>query len=217
MTLHTLMDLVMDLFGVVNVPPLTPRYNIAPTQPILTVGLSSTGRGAGFMRWGLVPSWADDPKIGNRLINARGETVASKDAFRDAFRKRRCLIPADGFFEWVVEGKGKQPYLFQKADKTPFGFAGLWERWKPESGPDVLSCCVITTTANGTVSRFHDRMPVIFNGPDDFAAWLDPKATPEQLQQLLRPADDELLAATAVSKAVNNARYDGPDCIAAAE
>ena len=165
---------------------------------------------------GLIPSWSDGPKHGNLLINARGDTVASEGTFRDAFRQRRCLIPADAFFEWNAHGKDKQPYLFQRPNGQLFAFAGLWERWKPESGPEVLSCCVITTKANGTVRPFHDRMPVIFAGADDFAAWLDPKATPEQLQQMLGPAADELLTATAVSKAVNNSRFDDSSCIAPA-
>ncbi len=204
---------VAGLFDVLDVPALTPRYNIAPTQQILTIGQNATTRAAGSTRWGLVPSWADDPKIGSNFINARGETVGSTKAFRDAFRKRRCLIPADGFFEWNAHGKGKQPYLFQRPESRPFSFAGLWESWEPEDGPPLLTCCLITTAANGVVGQLHDRMPVIFSSADAFTAWLEPKATPEGLQKLLLPADDDLLTAVRVSKQVNNSKFDVPACI----
>src|SRR5260370_17722181 len=136
---------VANLFDVLDVPALTPRYNIAPTQPVLCIGQNSGRRAAGFMRWGLVPSWADDPKIGSNFINARGETVGSKNAFRDAFRKRRCLIPADGFFDCNAHTNGKHPYRFQRPESRPFAFAWLWERWEPEDGPPLLTCCLITT------------------------------------------------------------------------
>jgi putative SOS response-associated peptidase YedK len=207
---------VAGLFDVLDVPALTPRYNIAPTQQILTIGQNAATRAAGFMRWGLVPGWAADAKTGGQLINASAETVASKEAFREAFRRRRCLIPVDGFFEWKAEGKGKQPYLFQRPDQRLFAFAGLWESWQPESGSPLLTCCLITTTPNAVAGQVHNRMPVIFDGREAFAAWLEPSAAPDQLQLLLRPAGDDLLAALPVSKAVNSARFDDPKCVEAA-
>jgi putative SOS response-associated peptidase YedK len=204
---------IAGLFDVLDMPAVAPRYNIAPTQPVLCIGQNSGRRAAGFMRWGLVPSWAADAKTGGQLINARGETVGSTKAFRGAFRKRRCLIPADAFFEWNAHGKGKQPYLFERPDHRPFAFAGLWERWEPQDGPPLLTCCLITTAANGVVGQFHDHMPVIFSSADAFAAWLEPKTTPEALQKLLLPADDDLLTAVRVSKQVNNSKFDVPACI----
>jgi putative SOS response-associated peptidase YedK len=139
--------------------------------------------------------------------------LPSAPAFRDAFRKRRCLIPVDGFFEWKAEGKGKQPYLFQRPDHRPFAFAGLWERWQPEEGPLLLTCCLATTTANGLVKQFHNRMPVILDTADSVAAWLDQSGTVGQLQELLRPAPDDFLQPVLVSKKVNDARFDGPECV----
>ena len=204
---------VADLFSVLDMPALTVRYNIAPSQPVLCVGQNAGKRAAGFMRWGLVPEWAGDPEGGTKLINARAETVASKDTFRDAFRKRRCLIPADAFYEWKAEGRGKQPYLFQRPDGKPFAIAGLWERWLPANGPQLLTCCLITTTPNTVAKQVHNRMPVVFTEEGAFAAWLDPKATPADLQPLLKPAPDEALAVVKVSKAANDARFDGPECV----
>jgi putative SOS response-associated peptidase YedK len=212
-TLRTPAAEVASLFDVLDMPALPPRYNVAPTQSILTIGFNAGKRAAGFMRWGLVPSWSADDKGGVKCINARSETIAERPAFRDAFRKRRCLIPVDGFFEWKAEGKGKQPYLFQRPDHRPFAFAGLWERWQPEEGQPLLTCCLATTIANGLTKQYHDRMPVILDTTYAFAAWLEPGATVTQLQALLRPAPDDFLQPVRVSRAVNNARFDGPECV----
>jgi putative SOS response-associated peptidase YedK len=152
---------IAEAFDLADVPPLLPRYNIAPTQPVPVVRLdpASGERGLALLHWGLIPSWADDPAIGHRLINARAETVAEKPAFRSAFKRRRCLVVADGFYEWKREN-GKTPYYFRLKDDSPFAFAGLWDRW--EKGDElVASCTLITCEPNGVVAPVHDRMPVI--------------------------------------------------------
>ena len=189
-------------------PIFTPRYNIAPTQQVLAIRQRGEVREAVELQWGLIPSWADDPKIGNRLINARADTVATKPAFRQAFKRRRCLILADGFYEWQKVGKAKQPYLIHRPDDQPFAFAGLWERWK---GNDLVieSCTIITTEANDTLQPLHDRMPVILD-EQDHDRWLDSDADAEAL---LRPAPDELLETYPVSTQVNKPAQAGPELI----
>jgi len=197
-----------ELFGVEEAPELDPRYNIAPSQPVLAARVGSSGeREVVPLRWGLIPSWAEDPSIGNRMINARAEGVASKPSFRSAVRRRRCLIAADGFFEWCKVAGGKQPYLIRFADGRPFAFAGLWERW--EKGPDpVESCTIITTRPNALVAELHDRMPVIL-ASSHFAEWLTPgPVATDRLEALLAPFPADDMASFPVSRRVNSPAND---------
>jgi putative SOS response-associated peptidase YedK len=216
-TLRASGQAIADLFDLAEAPAMEPRYNIAPTQPVLAVRevASGTGRELVTLRWGLIPHWADDPKIGNRLINARAESVATKPAFQDAFRKRRCLIPADGFFEWQKQAGRKQPFYIRLKDGRPFAFAGLWDRWLSPDGEEVETCTVLTTEANEVVRPLHERMPVIVK-PDDFARWLDTQSqVPERVQPLLRSYPAGEMTAYPVSPVVNNPRNDSPKCVEA--
>jgi putative SOS response-associated peptidase YedK len=202
------------LFGCGFELPLTPRYNIAPSQPVPVVRLAGDQphtREVALLRWGLVPSWASDPKIAFSCINARSETAASKPAFRAGFRHRRCLIPADGFYEWRKKGKARQPFLFRRRDGQPFAFAGLWDRWAKGDGRET--CTILTTMANELVRPLHERMPVILPLAfyDD---WLKPHTdAPQWLQTTLRPFPAEEMEAVQVSRWVNDARHEGPECI----
>jgi putative SOS response-associated peptidase YedK len=196
-----------------------PRYNIAPTQDVMVVRADSAGvRTASPLRWGLVPSWSKGVAPGSPMINARSDTLAEKPAFRNAFRSRRCLIPADGFYEWRQAAGGakakKQPYYIHRPDGQPFAFAGLWERWRdPDSKLAIESCTIVTTTANKALSELHDRMPVIL-APNDYSLWLDTNITePTQLQPLLTPAPDDELVADPVSTHVNRVANDDARCI----
>ena len=216
MILATPVAEVQRLFGFPELPNLKPRWNVAPTQPVPTVRREEDGRHLVTLRWGLVPFWADDPSIGARLINARAETLAGKPSFREAFRKRRCLVPVDGFYEWKAEGKRKQGYAIRRRDRTPFAFAGLWERWNgPKGGPALAepleTLTIVTTTANAVLKPLHDRMPVILD-QTDWDLWLDPAAPPSVLEGLLKPAPDALLEAYAVGPRVNNVRNDDAEC-----
>jgi putative SOS response-associated peptidase YedK len=208
-------EALASLFPLLDLPDVTPNYNVAPTQAVLAVRVPA-GRDKpepAALKWGLVPSWADDPAIGNRLINARAETVAEKPAFRSAFRQRRCLVLADGFYEWQKVGRTKQPYRFRLRDGAPFAFAGLWEHWERD-GRALDSCTVLTTEANALVKPLHERMPVIL-APADFDRWLDPKAAKgPELQALLRPYPAEAMAAYPVDPRVNNARHNDAECVA---
>lgn len=200
---------------------LEPSYNVAPTNQVFVVYESGGVRQLDEMRWGLVPSWAKDTKIGNRLINARGETVATKNSFRSAFKKHRCIIPADGYYEWkVVPGqKAKQPFYIHRPDGEPYAFAGLWETWRPK-GDEVASdaeplhsCTVITTDANDRMTELHDRMPVMLP-PSQWSTWLDEdNHDTDLLGQLLVPAPNELITFHPVSTAVNNPRTRGEQLI----
>lgn len=213
-------EAVVRLFKVPDVPDLPPRYNIAPTQDAPVVREAGNGREFVMLRWGLVPFWAKDLKIGNRMINARGETVAGKPAFRQAFRRRRCLVLADGFYEWQQQPGGKQPWYIRQASGEPFAMAGLWECWRggkdaeadEEDVEPVETCTIITTTANEMMRRLHDRMPVVLDG-DGVDAWLDSEAQPDGLQGLLAPAPDGVLEAVPVSRRVNSPANDGPELI----
>jgi putative SOS response-associated peptidase YedK len=201
----------------VALPDLDARYNITPSQNVPLVLQEGETRQAAMARWGLVPFWADDPAIGNRLANARGDTVASKPSFRGAFRQRRGLMPADLFYEWqVIPGqKVKQPWCIRLADDAPFAMAALWERWTPKATPDaepLLSCCVITTEPNGTMGPIHDRMPVILHA-EDYARWLDPRTPAAEAQALIRPYDGAMRAYR-VSTYVNAPRNLGAECAA---
>ncbi len=202
-------------FGLDNLAPVepefyTPRFNVAPTERIVVIPTSDMQREARRMRWGLIPRWAKDASIGARLINARSESVDSKPAFRAAFRQRRCLIPADGFYEWLQTARGKQPYRLMLASGELFAFAGLWERWRDAQGEAVDSCCIITCEPNELAAKFHDRMPVII-APDDYETWLT--GTPEQALSLLRPYPPEAMRAYPVSAKVNRPGYDTPELI----
>jgi len=196
-------------------PELHPRYNIAPTQNIPIVREEGEKRRFALVRWGLVPHWAKDVKIGYSMINARAETVASKPAFRNAFRYRRCLITADGFYEWqVIPGsKTKQPWFIVLGNQEPMAFAGLWEQWRSPEGEELESCSIIVTDANELIKPIHDRMPVIL-APDDWNAWLETDAKNVQaLQNLLKPYSAEDMAAWPVSTTVNSPRNDTAECI----
>ncbi len=189
-----------------------PRYNIAPTHPVLTVTNDGQRRGE-LMRWGLVPFWAQDLKVGARMINAVGETASTKPAFRAAFKKRRCLVLANGFYEWKKEGTRKLAnYIYQK-NGEPMAFAGLWETWKSSEGPVVQSCTIITTSANPFIEPLHNRMPVILSDETQ-ALWLDPLTDdPKILEPLLIPAPSELLTCHRVPDMVNSVKNQGPECI----
>ena len=197
------------------VPSFQPRYNLAPTQPALVLRRHPhTGeKELTFLVWGLIPSWAKDPSIGNKLINARAETLAQKPAFRAAFRRRRCLIPADGFYEWKKTGAGKQPYFIARKDGRPMAIAGLWERWEAPDGSVIESFTLITTEPNELVRPLHNRMPAIL--PEDaFDSWLDPDADLHHLSELLRsPYPADLLRAWPVSPLVNSPAHDDPSLI----
>ncbi|HEV3204739.1 MAG TPA: SOS response-associated peptidase [Gemmataceae bacterium] len=203
------------LFQIMEFPEMEPRYNIAPTQTVAAVRIrpERNQREWALLRWGLVPSWAEDLKMGNALINARSETAAEKPAFRSAFRSRRCLIPADGFFEWQKQGAKKQPFHIRMKNAKPFAFAGLWESWKKDEEQTIETFTLLTTSANGVVKPYHDRMPVIVK-PEDFEPWLDPSLRdPKIVQPLLKPFADEDMTAIPVSMWVNNPRNQGPTCI----
>lgn len=190
----------------------TPRYNIAPSQPVLTL-IDAQEHRAGFLRWGLIPSWAKDPGIGDRMINARAETVAEKPSFRRALQKRRCLVLADGFYEWRKEGKKKTPLFITLKAREPFAFAGLWETWKSPTGEAIHSCTIITTTPNALMESIHNRMPVILPREAEMR-WLDRTVEdPQSLLQLLTPYPAEAMVAYQVSQFVNSPRNDTPACI----
>lgn len=199
-------------FGLEHPPALRPRYNIAPTQDVPVVRLNAAGaRELAQVRWGLVPRWAKDPSIGQRMINARGETVATKPAFRNAFRRHRCLVPANGFYEWKATDDGrKQPLWIGMQDHALLAFAGLFERWLDPEGHPLDTCTILTTQANALIARLHDRMPVIV-APEDYARWLDPDdANPADV---IKPFDGRRMTYWAVSARVNSVRHDDASLI----
>ena len=203
---------VADLFGLLEEPDLESRYNIAPTQqiPVVLEDGSSDGRTLEMMHWGLIPSWAKDPSIGSRMINARAETVSEKPSYRSAFKRRRCLIVADGFYEWKKTDDGKQPYYLRLESGDPFGFAGLWESWSMDGGEEMRSATIITTEPNGVAAEIHNRMPVILP-PDLYEAWLEPDNDDrEELLSMLTPYPAEEMEAYPVSKRVNRPANDEP-------
>ncbi len=210
-------ETVQAFLGLATRPQLAPRFNIAPTQPVAVARLqTATGdRILELVRWGLIPHWASDPTIGARLINARAETLAQKPAFRSSFRQRRCLIPADGFYEWQKTAGGKQPYHIRRLDGGPMAMAGLWDSWQAPDGDPISSCAIITTAANDLVRPIHDRMPVLLP-PENFELWLDPAVSDTaRLSELLAPAPATGLIAVPVSRRVNRADYDAPDLVVA--
>lgn len=207
------------LLDLSEAPYVEPRYNIAPTQPVAIARLNPQNqhRELTHTLWGLIPSWSKDPSIGAKMINARAETVAEKPSFRAAFKRRRCLVPATGFYEWQKQGSAKQPYFIYMKNKLPFAIAGLWEQWLSPDGTELQTCTLLTTTANELMEPLHDRMPVILS-PDDFAMWLGTgkDSTPrelDQLQHLLRPFDASNMDAYPVDKAVGNVRNEGAGLI----
>ena len=208
---------VVRLFGLDCRPNLPPRYNIAPNQEVPVVRDRGGGRTLDYMRWGLVPPWAKDAAIGQRMINARAETVMEKPSFRNAFKLRRCLIPADGFYEWKKEGKSKVPQYIRLKSGEPFGFAGLWETWSAPSGERIQSCTIITTKPNGLIAEIHNRMPVILPRNVE-AQWLDPDIEdPQKVLPLLSPYPEDEIEAYAVSTVVNSPRNDVATCVEPAE
>ena len=202
-------------FNLKKTPGLEPRYNITPSQDIAAVRLISgtPDRELVMLKWGLIPFWAKDKKIGYKLINARAEGIAGKPAFRAAFRQRRCLIPARGFFEWLHTTKTKQPYFVRLKETDILAFAGLWEHWQGEDGEIIESCTIITTRANTTVGKIHDRMPAIIE-PVQYENWLDPHAANQALLSMLKPFPAQQMVAYPVGLEVNNPKNDNPDCLA---
>ncbi|MBI2710215.1 MAG: SOS response-associated peptidase [Actinobacteria bacterium] len=217
-------DEIARYFDVTDVSEsvIDPSWNVAPTRDVWVVYESGEARRLDTFRWGLVPFWAKDPKVGNKMVNARAEAVPTSGAYKHAFRSRRCIVPADGFFEWkaVAGQKRKQPYLLRRADGEPLAFAGLWEEWRPDGRDDdttLRSCTIITTEANEDVSPLHDRMPVILPvGAWD--RWLAPDAADvDGLRGLLVPAPPRLLRVHPVSVEVNSARAEGPQLVVPVE
>jgi putative SOS response-associated peptidase YedK len=207
-----------EIFAVINSFDWSPRYNIAPTQTVAAVRANPDGKGRelALLKWGLIPSWAKDPKIGSSLINAGAETVATKPAFRSAFRKKRCLIAVDGFYEWqaIAGQKTKQPYYIAVKDVPAFAFAGLAEHWTSPDGTAADTCTIITTTANSLMQPIHNRMPVILD-PADYDRWLDPaQQDPNEVLPLLKPFAADRMQAVPVSTLVNSPRNESPQCIA---
>ena len=214
-------DDLLELFGPLDGPPvdLAPRYNVAPGQQVAAIRRERDARRLKMLRWGLVPPWAGDPGIGHRLINARAETVREKPSFRAAYRARRCIVPADGFFEWKREGERRRPWLFAMGNRQPFALAGLWESWTPapdtglpglfddpRPGDALETCTILTTGANGVVHPVHHRMPVILE-PAAAGAWLNGREVP------LAPFPEAAMTSVMVSTLVNSARHDDPRCI----
>lgn len=212
-TLHTPPEYLRKHFDVEEVPEVAESYNVAPSRPVAAVRTAGRRREMVLMRWGLLPAWAKEAKTAYSMINARAETVADKPAYCAAFRHRRCLIPADGFYEWKPSARGKQPYYIRMQDERVFAFAGLWERW--ERGGDVIeSCAIIVTGANDTIRPVHERMPVIIE-PPDYMAWLDPEMQgPDDIRQYLRPYPAAAMIAYPVGQRVNSPVNNDAQCIA---
>ena len=213
-SITTASEALRRLFGFEEQPNVEPRYNVAPTQAVPVVRRGADGkRHYGSLRWGLIPFWAKDLKIGARLINARAETLAEKPSFRNAVKQRRCLIAADGFYEWSGPKGAKQPHRFTLSDGGPFGFAGLWEQWRdPADGSEIESCTIVTCEANEVVRQIHPRMPVILP-PDAHETWLDTTRPANDALALLRPYPAEAMTSYPVSKALNRPVNDEPSMI----
>ena len=219
-TLRNPANTLVTQFRLESMPHLQPRYNVAPTQSIAIVRQvkNAPQRRLTFARWGFVPPWAKDASMGNRMINARAETVAEKPSFRTAFRRRRCLVLADGYYEWKKQGDQKQPFYIRLAEERPFAIAGLWESWAgtKEEPLDVSleTCTLITTDANALTSKIHERMPVILE-PDDYDLWLDLELNArDPLIRLLKSYDADEMVSDPVSTYVNNPTHDDPKCVA---
>ncbi|HYU50921.1 MAG TPA: SOS response-associated peptidase [Candidatus Limnocylindria bacterium] len=207
-----------ELAGIFEAEPITDdpggRFNVAPTDPASVVVQRDDRRALTIYRWGLIPHWATDPSIGTRHINARAETLATSRAFRESFARRRCIVPADGFYEWLRLNDRRQPFVIRRADDAPLGLAGLWSGWRdPSTGQVRRTFAIVTTQANAAVARLHDRMPVVLPR-DAWATWLDPRpAEIGELQALLQPAPEDWLEIFAVRPLVNNVRNDGPGLV----
>lgn len=215
-TLRTPAETIASLFNAIPIDGFhyAARFNIAPTQNVPVIHERDNGRVMSLMQWGLIPSWSKEPKMGYGTINARADTLATKPAFRSAYKSRRCLVIADGYYEWKAEGKKKQPYLYEIDGGKPFAFAGIWEQWWGEGkdAPPLESCTIITTDANALASQIHNRMPVILS-PNDYDLWLDPRVKDtSEVVPLLDQFPDERMSVRPVSTYVNNARNEGPDC-----
>lgn len=192
-------------------PDFADRYNIAPTSVVPVIRQSPEGeRVADLLKWGLIPHWAKDPGIGLKLNNARAESLAEKPSFRDAFKRRRCIVPASGFYEWKTKASGKQPYHVRLKSEEPLALAGLWESWRDPDGTVVRTFCIITTEANALMTKIHERMPVLLQ-PGDFTRWLDPQIPGTELGGLIGPYPAELMEAWPVSRAVSRANNEGAD------
>jgi putative SOS response-associated peptidase YedK len=206
-------EAIRALFGYAEQPNFPPRYNVAPTQPIAIVRLMDGKWQFALVRWGLLPSWVKDPKDFTLVINARGESVMDKPAFSTAMKRRRCLVPADGFYEWKAIGAGKQPYYVRAKSSKPLAFAGLWETWTGPNGEEMETAAIVTTRANRTLADIHERMPVVVP-PDAFNLWLDcTNVDDKTAASLIAPAPDDLLEAYEVSTAVNRTANDDPKLI----
>jgi len=209
---------LQDLFGLTGTPPpaWAPRYNIAPTQPVAAIILNEGAqRELTHFQWGLIPSWSKDPTMGSRMINARAETIREKPAFRAALKRRRCLIPANGFYEWQKTDNAKTPMYITMKDDSPFAIAGLWEQWRSPQEAVIRSCTLITTTPNSMMEKIHDRMPAILN-PKEYDRWLAPGELPEMdLHHLLSPYPASKMKVVEVSRKVNSPKFDSAECVEA--
>ncbi len=207
-------ELIRRLLAYLDQPNFPPRYNIAPTQPVAIVRMAEGKRRFALVRWGLLPSWVKDPQTFTLLINARAETINDKPAFRSAMKRRRCLVPADGFYEWKAEGGRKRPYFVRLKSGGPFAFAGLWETWIGPNGEEMDSAVIVTAPANRLLAPVHERMPVILE-PEQHAQWLDSDhVDPKEAAALLKPAREDRLDLYEISTAVNRVANDGPELIA---
>jgi putative SOS response-associated peptidase YedK len=204
-------QVVQQTFKLDSLPPLAPRYNIAPSQPVPII-TNDKPTELTIVQWGLIPSWSKDPKIGYKMINARSESIHEKPSFRTPFKYRRCLIPGSGFYEWVKADDGKQPYLIHLPEKEVFAFAGLWEIWHSSEGEEVWTCTILTTEANDTIRHLHHRMPVILD-ENSHSIWLDKDSEPDELKTLFTPYDSNKTKYFPVSKAVNSPQNDNPSLI----
>jgi putative SOS response-associated peptidase YedK len=211
--LDVIAEELMEQFGLSTATQLSAHYNIAPSQQIAAIISTDANRELVWLHWGLIPSWAKDKKFAYRTVNARAETVESKPSFRAAFKYRRCLIPASGFYEWKSTSQGKQPYCITSDDSKPFAFAGLYEHWEGTEGEKIDSCTIIVTEAKGEIATIHDRMPVILS-PDNYDAWLDEGTKdPAILKPLLLPYEMTDIHLYPVSRSVNSPKNDSPDNI----
>ena len=208
----TVPEAMRALFRYLNQPNFPARYNIAPTQPVPIVRIFEGKREFALVRWGLIPSWVKDPRGFSLLFNARGESAAEKPAFRNAMKRRRCLFPADGFYEWKPDGKNKRPYFVRLKAGGPMAFAGLWESWMGPNGEEVETAAIVTTTASREIAHIHDRMPVIVP-PEAFDFWLDPNVDAEMAAAMIAPAPNGLLESYPVLSAVNRVANDTPDLL----
>jgi putative SOS response-associated peptidase YedK len=216
-TLRASASVIAEQFALFELPPFTARFNIAPSQPVPVIRLRPEQRAPQrelvWLQWGLIPSWAESPALGSRLLNARAESAAEKPAFRTALRRRRCLVVADGFYEWQTTDKAKQPYFIHLRDDRPFAFAGLWEAWESPDHAMLETCAVITTEPNELMRPIHNRMPVILPS-DAYATWLNPAIQePRRLASLLVPYSGDALQAHPVDSFVNTPSHDSPRCI----